>query len=46
MNIKPLGDRVVIKVKEEEETTKVVLSYQALQKTPTSTIVAVVWRSY
>ena len=32
MNIKPLGDRVVIKVKEEEETTKVVLSYQALLK--------------
>ncbi|HHT51038.1 MAG TPA: co-chaperone GroES [Eubacteriaceae bacterium] len=43
MNIKPLGDRVVIKVKEEEETTKsgIVLPGTAKEKPQQGTIVAV-----
>lgn len=43
MNIKPLGDRVVIKVKEEEETTKsgIVLPGSAKEKPQEGTIVAV-----
>ncbi len=43
MNIKPLGDRVVIRVKEEEETTKsgIVLPGTAKEKPQEGTIVAV-----
>lgn len=43
MNIKPLGDRVVIKVKEEEETTKsgIVLPGTAKEKPQEGTIMAV-----
>ena len=43
MNIKPLGDRVVIKVKEEEETTKsgIVLPGSAKEKPQEGTIMAV-----
>lgn len=43
MNIKPLGDRVVIKVREEEETTKsgIVLPGTAKEKPQEGTVVAV-----
>ncbi len=43
MNIKPLGDRVVIKVKKEEEKTKsgIVLPDTAKEKPQEGTIVAV-----
>lgn len=43
MNIKPLGDRVVIKVKEEEETTKsgIVLPGSAKEKPQEGTVMAV-----
>jgi chaperonin GroES len=43
MNIKPLGDRVVIKVKEEEETTKsgIVLPGSAKEKPQEGTVIAV-----
>ena len=43
MNIKPLGDRVVIKMLESEDTTKsgIILSGSAKEKTQMSEIVAV-----
>lgn len=43
MNIKPLGDRVVIKVKKEEEKTKsgIVLPDTAKEKPQEGTVVAV-----